>query len=265
MRNVRVLLAYDGSRFFGWQRQEGFPSVQAAVEDALLGLCGERVVVHGAGRTDTGVDALGQVASFHVETRLADERLLFALNAHLAEGVRAIALESCRQDFHAQKHARGKRYAYLVRTTQFPSPFAREHGHWVRDPLDLCAMRQAARHLVGEHDFTSLASSGSPRSSNVRRIHSVHVVARRERFAIFVQGDGFLYNMVRTIAGTLLEVGRGERSSQAIPALLDVRDRREAGPTAPPGGLYLLRVLYAEPCFLRRVHGPRGRPGFFQG
>ena len=265
MPRYKLIIEYDGTPFAGWQMQANAPSVQERMRDAIAAFCGEPYIPRGAGRTDSGVHALGQVASFHVETRLADERLLFALNAHLAEGVRAIALESCRQDFHAQKHARGKRYAYLVRTTQFPSPFAREHGHWVRDPLDLCAMRQAARHLVGEHDFTSLASSGSPRSSNVRRIHSVHVVARRERFAIFVQGDGFLYNMVRTIAGTLLEVGRGERSSQAIPALLDVRDRREAGPTAPPGGLYLLRVLYAEPCFLRRVHGPRGRPGFFQG
>lgn len=264
MRNVRCLLAYDGSRFFGWQRQEGFPSVQAAVEDALLSLLGERIVVHGAGRTDAGVHALGQVASFHVSTRLADARLLFALNAHLCEGVVARALETCADAFHAQKSARGKRYAYLVRSETFALPFARAHWHWVSDPLDLPAMRAAARHFVGRHDFGALASAGSPRRSSVRTIRSLHLVARRRMLALVVEGDGFLYNMVRTLAGTLLEVGRGKRAPDGIPELLAGRDRREAGATAPPEGLYLLRVLYPEATFLRAPRGPRGRPGCFQ-
>jgi tRNA pseudouridine38-40 synthase len=264
VRNVRVLLAYDGSRFHGWQRQEGFPSVQAGLEDALLALVGERVAVIGAGRTDTGVHALGQVASFHVETRLADERLLFALNAHLPEGLVARALETCGDAFHAQKDARGKRYAYLVRTETFPLPIGRGHWHWVMDPLDLGAMRAAARHFVGRHDFGALASAGSPRKSNERRIRSLHLLVRRHGFALVVEGDGFLYNMVRTLVGTLLEVGRGQRASASIPALLAGRDRREAGPTAPPEGLYLVRVRYDEACFARPLRGPRGRPGFFQ-
>ncbi len=265
MRNVRVLLAYDGARFFGWQRQEGFASVQEALEEALLGLCGQRAVVFGAGRTDTGVHALGQVANFHLETRLADERLLFALNAHVPEGLVVRALETCADAFHAQKDACGKRYVYLVRTETFPLPFARAHWHWVSDPLDLAAMRAAARHFVGRHDFGALASAGSPRKSNVRRIRSLHLRARRAGFALAVEGDGFLYNMVRTLAGTLLEVGRGKRAPESIPALLASRDRRLAGPTAPPAGLYLARVLYREACFTRMPRGPRGRPGFFQG
>jgi len=265
VRNVRCLLAYDGSRFFGWQRQEGFASVQAALEDALLSLTGERIVVHGAGRTDTGVHALGQVASFHVETRLSDERLLFALNAHLAEGAVLRALETCADGFHAQKSARGKRYAYVVRAETFALPLARAHWHWVTEPLDLAAMRAAARHFVGRHDFSALASAGSPRGSNVRTIRSLHLVARRSGFALVVEGDGFLYNMVRTLAGTLLEVGRGKRAAQGIPELLLAKDRRNAGPTAPAAGLYLVRVLYAEPAFTRPPRGPRGRPGFFQG
>jgi len=265
VRNVRVLLAYDGARFFGWQRQEGFPSVQSGLEDALLALCGERVVVLGAGRTDTGVHAFGQVANFHLETRLGDERLLFALNAHVPEGLVVRALETCDDAFHAQKHARGKRYLYLVRTETFALPFARGHWHWVPDPLDLAAMRAAARHFVGRHDFGALASAGSPRRSNVRRIRSVHLRARRAGFVLAVEGDGFLYNMVRTLAGTLLEVGRGKRAPDSIPELLAARDRKRAGPTAPPEGLYLARVLYSEPCFTRAPRGPRGRPGFFQG
>jgi tRNA pseudouridine38-40 synthase len=263
VRNVRVLLAYDGSRFHGWQRQEGFPSVQAGLEDALLALVGERVAVIGAGRTDTGVHALGQVASFHVETRLADERLLFALNAHLPEGLVARALETCGDAFHAQKDARGKRYAYLVRTETFPLPIGRGHWHWVMDPLDLGAMRAAARHFVGRHDFGALASAGSPRKSNERRIRSLHLLVRRHGFALVVEGDGFLYNMVRTIAGTLIDVGRGKLGAREVGEILRSRDRREAGPTAPPSGLYLASVLYREPVFAGRDRGPRGVPGLF--
>jgi tRNA pseudouridine38-40 synthase len=244
MRNVRVRLAYDGSRFYGWQRQEGFESVQEALEDALQALLGERIVVHGSGRTDTGVHALGQTASFHVETSLSDHRLLHALNAHLAEGVVLEALETCPDDFHAQKSARGKRYLYLVQNSAFRPAFGRAFRHWVPGALDLEAMRRAARSLVGEHDFSSFASAGSPRRSNVRRVTGLHLWRRRETLCLAIQGNGFLYNMVRAIAGTLLEVGRGKLAPERVAEILAARDRRLAGPTAPAAGLYLLRVLY---------------------
>ena len=267
MRNVRIRIAYDGSRFFGWQRQSGFESVQESLEEALEALVGDRVVVHGAGRTDTGVHAHGQVASFHVDTKLPDERLLFALNHHVDEGVVVRDLETCDDAFHAQYSARGKRYVYLVRTTRFPPPFGLAHCLWTPDALDLDAMRTGARAFVGEHDFSALASAGSPRKSNVRRITGLHVVARRESLAFVVQGNGFLYNMVRTLVGTLLEVGRGKRSSEGpegIAELLRSKDRKRAGPTAPPTGLYLRSVLYDEPVFpLRGCSAGRPRPGVF--
>jgi tRNA pseudouridine38-40 synthase len=249
MRNVRIQLAYDGSLFYGWQRQDGFASVQEAVENALLALTGEPVVVRGAGRTDTGVHALRQVASFHVDTRIGDERLLHALNAHLPAGIVVGALETCRSDFHAQKSAAGKRYAYLIRVAPFRPPFGHELSHWERGPLDVTAMRRGASALVGRRDFKALANAGSPRKSTVRTLRSVHVVERRAGLGIVVEGDGFLYNMVRTIAGTLLDVGRGRLGPEALESILAAGERARAGATAPARGLWLVRVLYDEPCF----------------
>lgn len=262
-RNVRMLLAYDGSRFFGWQRQDGFASVQQSVEEGIEALTGERAVVHGSGRTDTGVHALGQVAHAHVHTRLEDDRLRHALNHHLPEGVAVLRLETCRDDFHARFHARGKRYAYVVATTRFRPPIGRDYQHWVHDPLDLGAMRSAAALLIGRHDFSAFASSGSPRKCNMRHLRSLRLLARRERFAIVAQADGFLYNMVRALAGTLIDVGRGKLTARDVADILAARDRRRAGPTAPPQGLYLVSVQYAEPVFAGRDRGPRGVAGLF--
>ncbi len=263
MRNLRALIAYDGSQFYGWQRQEGFISVQETLEIALETLLSAHVVVHGSGRTDTGVHALGQVAHFHAETALSDDRLRHALNAHLPEGVVVRRLETCADDFHAQFQSCGKRYAYRVVTTRFAPPFGRAYTHWVRDPLALEPMRAAARELVGRHDFASFATSGSPRKTTVRTIRSLHLHARRDWFAIVVEGDGFLYNMVRTIAGTLLDVGRGKLAAPDMARILAERDRSAAGATAPPQGLYLVSVRYPERPFQGRDVGPRGAAGLF--
>jgi tRNA pseudouridine38-40 synthase len=225
MRTVRALIAYDGSPYYGWQRQDGFDSVQQRIEEALEMLVGDAIVVHGAGRTDTGVHALGQVAHFHLD---------------------------------------GKRYAYRVVTERFRPPFGRGGAHWVPDPLDAAAMRAAGRELLGTHDFRAFASAGSPRKSTVRTLSHLRLVARRSGFWLVVQGDGFLYNMVRAIAGTLLEVGRGKLTPAAVGEILASRDRRRAGPTAPAEGLYLLSVLYGEPIFPGRDRGTRGTPGLFQ-
>ena len=263
LRNVRIEVSYDGSLFYGWQRQDGFVSVQAAIEDALAGLLDTIVVIHGAGRTDTGVHALRQVAHFHVDTRIDDDRLRHALNAHLPEGVAIRRAETCRDDFHARFDAVGKRYGYLVQSTRHRPVIGKQYLHWEPMQLDRTAMEQAARRIEGERDFAAFGNAGSPRKSTIRTVHHVRIVAHRERFAIVVQGNGFLYNMVRTIAGTLLAVGKGRMSPADVTAALDAKDRKLAGPTAPASGLCMLRVMYAEPTFPGRDQGPKGTPGLF--
>lgn len=255
MRNVRLEVAYDGSRFFGWQRQDGFHSVQEELEDAVLAVTGTRVTIHGAGRTDTGVHAVRQVASFHVETSLTDERLHHALNAHLDPAVRVRRLETCEDGFHPRFDARGKRYLYLSWTTRFRPPWPREYAHWVPYALDLGAVREAAAAMVGRHDFRAFQSSGSPRRSTVRTVRDLRVLARGERLAFVIEGDGFLYNMVRTIAGTLLDIGRGRLEPGCVARAFDSGAREELGPTAPAAGLYLLAVLYEK----TRLGRGRGR------
>ena len=264
MRNVRLLVAYDGSKFFGWQRQDGFDSVQQRIEEALHALVGERVVVQGSGRTDTGVHALGQVAHFHADTPLEDDRLRHALNATLPESIRIRRAETCAPDFHARFDAIGKRYLYLVATSRFQPPFAREFLHWTYEPLDLAAMRTSARLLEGKHDFRAFGNTGSPRKTTVRTLRSLRILAHQRGFGVVVEADGFLYNMVRTLVGTLIEVGRGRFGPEQVRAALATGVRTLAGPTAPACGLYLLRVRYPGSVFAGPDRGPRGVPGLFQ-
>jgi len=264
MRNLRALISYDGSKFFGWQRQEGFWSVQEALERAVEAVTGAAVTVYGAGRTDTGVHALGQVASFHLETDLTDDRLRHAVNAHIGEGAQIERIETCDDDFHARFSASGKRYLYRVGTSRFRPPFPEEYAHWINQPLNLESMKAAAFDLIGEHDFGAFASAGSGPKTTVRTLTRARIFARRRGFAIVVQGNGFLYNMVRTIAGTLIDVGRGRLDPGCIARALEDGRRDPLGPTAPAAGLYLLRVLYPSPVFQGPDLGPRGVAGVIQ-
>lgn len=265
MRNVRLLVSYDGSAYFGWQRQDGFDSVQQRIEEALHALTGTRVAVQGAGRTDTGVHALGQVAHVHLETRLDDGHLLRALNAHLPSSVVVRRLETCPDDFHARFSAASKRYLYRIATTRFAPPFGAAHVHWCPYALDLGRIRAAAELLLGRHDFRAFSSTGSPRGTTVRHLQRVHWLAHRDLLAFLVQADGFLYNMVRTIAGTLIDVGRGRLEPSIVARALAGGSRELLGPTAPPGGLYLVSVQYEERAFVRPEAAPHGSPGVFQG
>lgn len=247
MPTYLLTIAYDGSRFRGWQRQKGQRTVQQELEAAFAAISCPAVHVEGSGRTDAGVHALGQCAHAVIERDFDPLRLQLALNANLPEDVAVQRVRRAPDGFHARFFARGKRYVYRVHVSSVRPAIGREYYHWVRRPVDLRAMRQAAQCLLGRHDFASFATNpGYPRKrGTVRTMQHVHLIARPRGFDFAVQGDGFLYNMVRTLVGCLLEIGYGNRPPGWLADVLAQRDRSAAGPTAPASGLYLLSVLHA--------------------
>ena len=253
MRTLKLTIAYDGMPFAGWQRQSEARSVQGCVEAALAELEGRAVIAHGAGRTDAGVHALGQVASACVTFSHGPDTVLRALNARLPIEVRVIAVEEVDSEFHARFSARAKTYRYLLANDAIGSPFLVNRAWHIRQPLDRVSMAAAAATLVGTHDFAAFRSAGGHVSTTVRTITRSEFKdaplemlcgATCSLLAFEITGDGFLRHMVRAVVGTLVEIGRGWRAPDAMIALLNRGDRGKAGATAPPSGLYLVRVDY---------------------
>lgn len=250
MRSFRLTLSYDGTDFSGWQRQPDQRTVQGELERAWKAVTGERATLFASGRTDAGVHAIGQMVSVASNTQLTAYRMRAALNAHLPDDVSVREVFDARPGFHALRDTLRKRYRYVIQDGWQLDPLSRRFAWHVKHPLDANAMHRAGQHLVGTHDFDSFESTGSQRLSSRRTINDV-VVERREtdigeRVVIEVEADGFLYNMVRNITGTLVAVGRGKRSEQWVADVLAAHDRREAGVAAPPHGLFLLRVYVSE-------------------
>jgi tRNA pseudouridine38-40 synthase len=244
MRNIRLTLSYDGTDFSGWQTQPGFRTVQETLETAIAAVTGERIRVNASGRTDTGVHAIGQVANFYTNTRHTADVLLRAVNAHLPVDVVISEAADVPQAFDANRDAKRKLYRYVIHDGPVPSPFLRRYCFHSRHPLDVAAMRQAAEPLRGRHDFHSFESDWPNRMSSVRTITHLAVNRMAEWIWLDVEADGFLYNMVRAIAGTLINVGRGYWPVEQVALILKAEDRRVAGPTAPAQGLFLMRVIY---------------------
>lgn len=247
MPTLLLTIAYEGTRYVGWQRQANGPTVQAELERAFAAIDCPGVQVEGSGRTDAGVHAIAQCAHVVLPHAFPVDRLAIALNTHLPDDIAVQAVREAPAGFHARFHARGKRYAYRCVVSRVRPAIGRGLYHWVRRPVDLDAMREAARCLRGRHDFAAFSTNpGYPRPrGTVRTLQHVHLVHRPGGFDFVVQGSGFLYNMVRCLIGSLLEVGGGRQRPAWLAEVLAAKDRRRAGPTAPPHGLYLLRVLYA--------------------
>lgn len=245
MRSLKLTLAYDGTNYVGWQRQTNGVSIQQMVEEAFAPLVGGvPPTVAGASRTDAGVHAIGQVASVNVETDVSALAVRRALNVRLPADIRVLTVEDAAPGFHARFHAASKSYRYRMVTAQVLSPFDRLCVWHAPEPKRLDWMREAAAALVGRHDFASFQARGATVRDTVRTIQRLELVDAGDEIRIECDGDGFLRHMVRAIAGTLAEVGTGLRPPSSMAALLEARDRRAAGATAPACGLMLLGVRY---------------------
>jgi tRNA pseudouridine38-40 synthase len=255
MKNIKITIAYEGTQFHGWQSQPGVATIQGAIHDAGRKITQEKIVVHGASRTDTGVHALGQVAHFKTRSPLSATELQRALNALLPPAIRIVSAEEVGHDFHSRWQSQGKTYRYRIYRGKVLPPF--DYGRVLHYPwpLDENAMSAAAREFEGEHDFTSFAaSSGSEEDDRdrdmLRVIYSSEIIREHDRdeIAFVIRGKSFLRYMVRKIVGTLLEVGKGGLLPGEILQVFEARDRSRSGPTVPPEGLYLVALDYPDPA-----------------
>ncbi|HEY8394278.1 MAG TPA: tRNA pseudouridine(38-40) synthase TruA [Thermaerobacter sp.] len=259
-RNLRLVLAYDGSEFAGWQRQPGRRTVQAVVEEALARLLGHPVRVVAAGRTDAGVHARAQVVNFRTSRPFPTGRLVPALQGLLPPDVVAVWADEVPPGFHARYSARRKTYVYYLWRAEVPDPLHRRWRWHIRQALDVAAMRDAARRFEGEHDFAAFKASGSPVRRTRRTLYRCQLEERGPLLRVVLEADGFLMHMARGIVGTLVEIGRGRWPPERVDTILATGDRRLTGPTAPAHGLVLWRVDYGElnpprPAWLDSMEG----------
>ena len=244
MKRVMLTVAYDGTNYHGWQLQPNVVIIESVLNEALSSLFKENIKVIGASRTDTGVHALGNIAVFDTNARMPAEKVSYALNQRLPEDIRIQDSVEVPLDFHPRHQNSKKTYEYRILNSEFPMPVYRLYAHFTYVSLDIEQMQRAADYLKGEHDFKSFCSVNTVAETTVRTIYDISVEKSGDMISIRVTGSGFLYNMVRIIAGTLMEVGRGNIMPEKMPDILNALDRTKAGPTAPACGLTLVKYEY---------------------
>jgi tRNA pseudouridine38-40 synthase len=247
MRNIRLLIEYDGTNYQGWQVQAEGPTVQGMIEEKLARITGETIQLVGSGRTDSGVHAFGQVANFKTRSQLGVDSIQKALNSLLPPDIVIQRAEEVEEGFHARRDSKSKLYEYRILNRSFRSAFRHEYAWHISQKLDLEEMSKATQILIGEHDFSSFRSVGSPTRTATRSVIRAEWKQGREGLIRFeIEANGFLKQMVRALVGTLVEVGRGKIDSQEFQKILESKDRKMAGPTAPAHGLFLKEVKYRE-------------------
>ncbi len=244
MRNIKLTISYDGAAYKGWQLQKNGATVQGKLEKAIKKVLGKEHRVHGASRTDSGVHAKGQVAHFKTASSIPVEKISPALNAALPDDIVVKKTEEVSDKFHSRFDARSKLYRYNMLSSRQRDPFEEKYAWRIPYKLNLTRMRKEAAELVGRHDFKSFQASDNRERPSVRKISMIKLRKKGKMITLDIEGDGFLYNMVRNITGTLVDIGRGYLPPGSMKEILEIRDRRKAGPTAPAKGLFLLEVKY---------------------
>ena len=244
MRNIKLTIEYDGKEFNGWQKQPNKLNIQGEIERAIEGVTKEKVELYASGRTDAGVHAFGQVANFKTNSNIPIEKMATAINSQLKYSIRIKKAEEVEENFHSRYNCKEKTYMYIINNEEQASAIFRNMEYHFPKKLDIEKMQKAAKYFEGEHDFSAFKSSGTSSKSSVRKIYNADVSTYNGRIIIKLTGNGFLYNMVRIIAGTLLEVGMGAIKPESIKEIIEDKDRKKAGKTLPPHGLYLVKVEY---------------------
>ena len=244
MKRIKLTIAYDGTNYCGWQIQPNGITIEEVINKALSKLTGENILVIGASRTDSGVHAMGNVAVFDTETTIPPEKIAVALNQRLPEDIVVTKSEEVPLDFHPRYCDCSKTYEYHIINTRIPVPTKRLTNYFVSYVLDIDKMRQAASYLVGEHDFVSFCNVRTDVENTVRTITALDIITNGNEITVRITGNGFLYNMVRIIVGTLIRVGRGFYEPEKVKEILEAKDRKAAGVTAPPHGLMLMEINY---------------------
>lgn len=244
MRNIKLTIEYDGKEFNGWQKQPNKLNIQGNIEKVISEITKEEIELIGSGRTDAGVHAIGQVANFKTNSNIPIEKFAIAINSRLKKSIIIKKAEEVPERFHSRYNCKKKTYRYIINNSDMGSAIYRNLEYNIKMPLNLENMKKASKYFEGEHDFSAFKASGTSSKSSVRTIYSADVKKENERIIIELTGNGFLYNMVRIISGTLVEVGLGKIRPEEIEDIIDSKNRQMAGKTLPPYGLYLVEVNY---------------------